>query len=134
MTIFPYLPLLLGERMQGEGGCLLYAFVFIRYPPSRLCERFLAWQSRRRRKRNAPLFAFSPWSVWSSKSPRGCREFNGMRFIRRSLYYSVGGGDLALRFSFIFLTLQPYISYFLLSAGTPFKNSTSGSLPIRGSA
>ena len=28
-------------------------------------------------------FALYPWSVWSSKSPKGCREFNGMRFIPR---------------------------------------------------
>jgi hypothetical protein len=30
--------------------------------------------------------------VWGSKSPRVCREVNGMRLVRRSLHFSVGVG------------------------------------------
>jgi len=33
--------------------------------------------------------------VWGSKFSRVCKEVNGMRFIRRSLYFSVGGGVIS---------------------------------------
>jgi len=35
--------------------------------------------------------------VWGNKSPRVCREVNGMRLVRRSLHCSVGGETVSRR-------------------------------------